>query len=1552
MMRLIDGVIMKKRTSIFLIITILFNTSYADSYRVNTQNSAFSALKNDDCEYDDETGIVHCTKTGTFQKVTKGCGNTTDANNQLIGTITVNNQSCNLYAITPQQAIGQNRSVFSIAEKIAQQLFNPIDPSTKPAKQNPFPVVSLNAAAIDQAYGSNGLAMNATLLTYYKKFYFYFEYVAKVEYAARMAALAPQLSVDFVSVIQKDSWQGLIKTMIAKAGSWDALEKKLLVSTITPQWQAVMPFIDAKTWQEVPQSSFWKGFDGILTTKSLINSTFWQNYLKYTIARTFVQDGVIVNSIKQLEQSIFLYIPNIEVAYYHPDFVALRNGSEMYHLSLLLTDAFRSRLLEHCNDWNTLTDATTGDYDQLKIYAAIKDFQTTPFYKVAVLGEGDPISTFNSIAQKKVPDDVKLLQTQPTLHDQINVLSMVKILHALTHYLYNKDHLDTTMNTINQINKNKSGPQPSILLYSPEDYIYLDDLNHLNDSIEQGVAQQAKHDQDPNPVSKSWNKLVNPQKDTVKVQSWSSFFDDIASAVTNVWDDIEKTAVDAFDSLKNAGESLAESFLSGVYEVVGGIGKIPGLGEALTGLSPQEADRLLKSAETLRKHAVQDMKDAGVDLNKVVGDVLATATATISGVKGVASELIENIGGSISDLCSTILAGQDNELCDDLSGFFITDYEMIIDALAGLANVIVYDVGGMVKLGANAIMVVAQIATDIITADYKDLGSTIVDGLKQLGIDVAIVILNRLTYTFKFFYDDLMNALKYVQYFISILTRVFIDASTAAAFVGAGIGWIFDHDVNPFQAAEEARDTLNKYERTINAAITTVVLLATIPLTGGYSSWVVLPMIAMTVGPQIIQIVSSIQEDELKQSEKDEQHAFVETFSIFIDNSKIVYQQQQTDVTHELQLKYQAELSNEERNVGFYENFINKNFETLKEQMSFLLENWWSQLLTPDSFGLSYADVGSVYGIQTGVYELNPSQGFSLYNMGRNSFSQEVAVMPEIVSQDNNESSLTKKTLSKNWFNQKETIPLTKSVNEIEIRFKAIYLLNTFYIGIYIGGKELNIAALTDPKKSPDLDLDLDHLAKMAVFTRPTINNPVNVKTYEHEGKGWFKESMPVNNFGVNTWYHLNAQLNGTTLQVKFWSEDTPNQVATQTYNVTALSSQKTIGVISSGAAIEYQCIKPTIPVKPIPELRPPTGFCTILPKPCSTSPDDTNISTITSEVKREADARVPLNYQLNPPVGPFNPKAVSKDQILRSHFIYNTQATKLTNSAGNVIDDYIVMCSMNTDLSGVSNIGKYPLEKDSVLSLVSKKVFNNDGSDASMRIPDAFTNYINTFPLPDSLVTTIQSLQKGYTTQNMQVAFDPFTLKPANQTAIGNYHYIYTMPLLDSNGQVVKDTKQNPLFDYLVFVVLSGSDLDTNYQPGISPTDMQAAPNKSYGLLSLVTWNLYKKGSKTPINQEIDVFDQLQRNYTNPPLETDLLNAITTARGIYQQKSTAKPSTPLTKPGGGTKSGGNSTPSGGNKGPDSGKGTDETKITPPAGNTSDRTAAGASDPSNIDFGS
>ena len=145
---------MNKKIGIFFFCVLFFVPLFGASYPVNTQNSDFSSLKNDVCEYDEESDIVHCTKTGTFQKVVKDCAGTQAAKNQFIGSIVVDKKTCNLYAISPQQAIDQNKSVIVIAEKIAQQLFSPVILGTnKSSTPNPFPTTSLNSAAIDAAYG-------------------------------------------------------------------------------------------------------------------------------------------------------------------------------------------------------------------------------------------------------------------------------------------------------------------------------------------------------------------------------------------------------------------------------------------------------------------------------------------------------------------------------------------------------------------------------------------------------------------------------------------------------------------------------------------------------------------------------------------------------------------------------------------------------------------------------------------------------------------------------------------------------------------------------------------------------------------------------------------------------------------------------------------------------------------------------------------------------------------------------------------------------------------------------------------------------------------------------------------------------------------------------------------------------------------------------------------------------------------------------------------------------------------------------------------------------
>ena len=143
--------------------------------------------------------------------------------------------------------------------------------------------------------------------------------------------------------------------MQSKLGAWKTLEQKLLAPSLVPFWDKIKGLIQAfHHGKNFVTTSFWKSLQ--LTNDSIINAGLWQKYVKYIITRSFVQDQSLLISIKEVEETIFKYIPNIEVAYYNPDFTALRNASEMFHISLILTDNLRNRHIPFCNDWKVSKD--------------------------------------------------------------------------------------------------------------------------------------------------------------------------------------------------------------------------------------------------------------------------------------------------------------------------------------------------------------------------------------------------------------------------------------------------------------------------------------------------------------------------------------------------------------------------------------------------------------------------------------------------------------------------------------------------------------------------------------------------------------------------------------------------------------------------------------------------------------------------------------------------------------------------------------------------------------------------------------------------------------------------------------------------------------------------------------------------------------------------------------------------------------------------------------------------------------------------------------------
>lgn len=1466
---------MKKSYFLMLLFSSLF-AGYLEAKQllVNTSNSDFSYLRGDTCFYDDQINTVSCKDHGTFQNVKKAIvGSQKSKDAQLIGSlVAADGKSYDLYAMSPLQAIAHTQDLLATIKATAAVFFNPVQQAAGgTTKPNPYALVSKNEVAIDALFGSKGLNVDKTIIQYFKNFYFYLEYVVRLEYAARAVDYAHQNNIaDVVAFLENKTWKDLIALLENKAGGWESLEKKLFDKSIKPDWNALRGLIKASSWQELVTTPFWISFDKI-SNAGIIRSSFWQKYVKYIITRSFVQDQQLLLSIKQVEGTIFKYIPNIEVAYYTPDFTSLRNASEMFHINLILTDALRNRHIGQCDEWHALGDS-------LKIYTVSVDYKALPFYSIASYAQENQESIYSSVAQKKdpikIPLDNEQFKKEPLLQEELLLLSMIQILHALTNYLYDSTNLEHTMDIL--ANKTIAKPQPSIFLYAPEDYLYLEDLNILHDSFKNdvvpsksslkpmamargGPAAGMTKDQKVNALFNAVlqsNKNTNPQ---VKVQGFfGDLWSDIAESGNKVWGDMKKFGNDfvnfvydansaVWDEMKSLGYGSAAAFLSGI--------------------DPAEATKLLKDSIDLQNEVAHHVNEAKKELEDTVTDV-----------ENVANDSVEFLGDAMKSICDrNLLANKDPELCKALKGAFTAAFEFLISSIAGELKEFVSISGGIIKLTADGIALVAKTAAYVATSSAV-YGAELLEEYKTFGADMAVAVLEPLTIQFQYFVKTLGDVLKFCQYFISIITRLFIDATTAITLAIAGtfgeFANLFGANISPGDWAKSVDDALTEHERLIGTAITTALLLATIPLTGGASA----VLIVMTLGPQLFAAYASFQADEEATKQKEEEKAFADHFTDFVNTNSLIYRQQQNEWSKELQLKYRSELENQERNLGFYENFLANNLEALKEQYAESLGSYWAQLLQPDAsyYTLIPADVGAVYGFTTGVYGLNPSQGFSLYSAARKSFSQEIAVLPALAVQS--EDQTEKQVELKNWFNQKEVIILDKPVNEVEIRFQAIYLLNSFYIGLYFGGQDINLSEIKN-SKSPKAPIDLGQFAKMAVYKKEEAERPVTFGVYEHEspkGDGWLMQSMNSPKFQLGTWYHIKMILQGNTLQVKVWQEPNAEPGTAQSFSVSP-TSQKVIGVISSGASIEYQFIKPQVTVTPNSAMRPKDQFgnqnrCTI---PCDKFKESVPLQI---EKEREKTARVNLDYLMSPSLqGPSgnttNLTAVNKTQILRGHYIYTTEKTKL-NIDGKVVEDYVVPCEVTSYGAGIvpGLIGSRPQTTSYMVSLVSESLFNGDADYSNAKLKDIYATYTTeSGPLSDALDRKITELHKKYVSQGATFDLGAFKLQ-VNKDALQNKQYVYMASMKDVQGNLIKDKQGTPLQDYFLLTILDTAktryDHNTQGNPGVIYSEMLTHEPDTRGITSLVSGNLYGSKDAKPLHtfDAGTILTNYQKNYDDLP--------------------------------------------------------------------------------------
>lgn len=1219
----------------------------------------------------------------------------------------------------------------------------------------PYPTVSIMSSAVDSLYGKDGLNVDAQLLDYIKKLYFYAQYATILEKAAILLGQARAAGVDSFSIIAEQGWPSfqnvVVKKSITAPPAWQDLAKTLQIITAKELQKTTFSIAD------ITKTSLWK--NTTVTPSEIENSLFWQEYLKLAIRTTLDVDFAMILARFESEKSIFKYLPNIEISYFHPDFTQQRITSELATTNLLINNKVRTRMIEKSNDWRGFSLSST------EILPAIKQYEHTDFFKTA-----QEVLSLKKFAESTIKDAPYTIFAPFVI--------MINTIQTLLNEKFTGPQLVSSLQIIERI---KQTPTPSLIFYKAEDYPYLAVFGDLQ---------------------KEMQKIFNIQKgiyaddEPVFVQG---FLDWINQRSQEFWASIKSTMDSTFATAKQLGKALETETKVFYYT--------SGAAEIIQQVSRKDAQTL---ANMYKKLAVEDMAQLRKDMFAMVKNL---NDLSVWPARKLTTAIAAEIGKLVKD--------------PSLSQNLDKVWEAALDAVSQFQAFYSFQqytflVEGGVKLSANAIGIITHLVIDIVIG--QDPRAALLEGFKDFAYDLVSSILDGVTFVIEKAQEVLMSVVKACGYLIKFLTDIIVDAAagvwTMGNFLAKGI---VGQSINFDQYYTESQRTIGQYKRTISQIVT---LAATVGITlatagiggsGGAGASFLLGMTKLEAGMLAVglgadfamggtAIFSGVQSDLEVIEEKKQQHAFVENYRVWTANKKRLAQAQQDAMVNELKIKLSSELANQERSLGFYQNYLGFIFNSSASQIKSVLGSFQAALLKPAAnSGLVMADLGAVYGHTTGWYDLNPSQGFALYSPARSTYAQEIAEFPSSTKTDTGER-------QRFWFKQKAVRILSaeEGAQEVELRLRPLYTLNSFAFGILLGGIPLDIQKIIATQQAV---LDPEHLAKMIVILKENKNSAPFLGVYEHEGAGWLART-PCDYPENGAWLRFKARLQKTTLEVKCWKEGT-REPDWQRYTV-APTERATLGVIFAGASVEWQTISPADTIKALPTLyKKYTG---------------------STEQQRECAAQEIMKITKNPTIGSIVCSAINEIELLKGNFIYQATGTTIAQLSQNKLEKDIVVLGRSDphNEQQINDIGLNPgLAKtlpNVAISLITNNAYNSNGKVINY-LQGAFAAYIKNRPsINPLLIGQIEAAQKVYAeTQQGPFNFGSFILKSTGVSDIINQHYIYhtNTPAIEHDYVIMA------LLDDSYNIINSGMPYDENIN----------------GIVSLVTGLVYNRAQKESVN-------------------------------------------------------------------------------------------------------
>jgi len=1054
--------------------------------------------------------------------------------------------------------------------------------------------------------------------------------------------------------------------------------------------------------------------------------------------------------------------------------------------------------------------------------------------------------------------------TPTALFLQLLSFTAINMLNQNNSYLFNSANLADTMQRLDKLKNNATADLqqfPNLIFYQPEDQLYLEDINELTPLVV--VDQNGAH--------------ATP----------AGFFSSIGDFFKSLFDRLchilkpffEKVGKFIWHKLKTAG-----NFIVGVAEEFGHYVQT-GLAAFANGVvyaANQTKQGITTAAEEMAYATAQFGKYATLAITKceqMTDEVIKAAEQGIHQVAGILGKVVAFVT-------------RDPQLGDDLAGLIDSVYDLVLDAVDDAADFLIEYYGDFFKLTAEAVMV---IGTSVVAAACGDVNA-LENVNNQFAQDLVNSTLNCVSIVGKFFTDALKNLMVGLAYLVAALTDIVTDLSEAFAAFGVLIAT--GNPEAAKDAVESVKSTFNAHRRLISAIVGTVLMIVVTIVTLGSAGPLAFGMMAaLTIGMMVPALIGANQQDMDAMSELKTQEDFLAHFAAYVAQSGPAQKAVQASLSAETDARLKEQLINADRGLVYYQNYVNNSLNSTRAMQAYQQSSFYNLLSTPDTTnypkdGILPADPGYSYGIKTNRIDLNPSQGLRLYSAARGTFAQEIATLPaplQTPEQTTNSFSpaVPASNVVQHFITQKDLANFTVADKTVTVRWRVIYeSAGDFYIGIYLNKNYLDTAFLNflhqnfeqatqtyglydqqsfdkawQPLKTLNRFLfNFDYFAQAFVCYRnsDTDHKPA-LGVYQHLGQGFITSNNQLSQdpwFERGTWYVMTATQYDKEIRVTFAKENssvswnrtipiqplpTDNQIpyqklmADSSYNGIQKSYSGSFGIITSGAAVEYQILQPTqtVVVSAARQASNTTVVNTLNPVYSATA----GTSSPASELQREQQWSQTLEQHVKPTFGSWKLVAYTDLTVAQGTYVYRTNSTNIGLKAP--LSDFVVGLQGAPGASNISTIGLPLLTSGAqlgqpitnatplLISLVTGNCYNQQGT-LQLTYPDALAAFQQQHPvLPSQLLSDIAAATQAFYAKEV----GPFVFANAHMTgvlsALKADVFVYTCPSF---------TQHLPGLDYLIFVNIPSAG-----KPGMSQSLMPLQPKNSIThAISLVTGTPY----------------------------------------------------------------------------------------------------------------